>query len=433
VVLVRKFVTLKRGPTWRTRTATSLALVGALVMSGGLVMLGTTPATATATTGRGDNGNDKVVVCKYVGTPPGVADHIIVVSRSAIKDWDGVTFPWTFADAQDSVAIRYAVGNEQPGDEELVNCPERREQKVPAGITVTDPCGPSNVTWVAKPDEFFTYAESGGVVTATLKSPDQYVPSGETSWNLADYEKNVPCPVTVPIPADQVAQPPTCDGPGTYSLPADTESIDWSIAPAYAGVGTYTVTADAKAGYTFTDDSTQKQWTVEVLAQLTGPDCILGAQEIAPRVTFTEPTCENLNGASWEGNLGTLVDYALTGTPGLGNTVTVTASIKAAYAEDYAFPEGFDATFEHTYVSLQELECVTGTETTAPKPDREPTVLGTEAAVPTQVDAGLAGLPATGSPADPLLAQLMVGGGLLLLVAGGWLALGSRATGAHVL
>jgi LPXTG-motif cell wall-anchored protein len=65
----------------------------------------------------------KVVVCKYVGTPPGTPHHIIVVAASAIKDWDGVTFPWTFADAQDSIAIRYAIGNEQPGNEELVNCP----------------------------------------------------------------------------------------------------------------------------------------------------------------------------------------------------------------------------------------------------------------------------------------------------------------------
>ena len=47
---MRKFSTLKRGPTGHARMATALAAVGALVMSGGLVMLGA--STATAGTGR---------------------------------------------------------------------------------------------------------------------------------------------------------------------------------------------------------------------------------------------------------------------------------------------------------------------------------------------------------------------------------------------
>ena len=70
----------------------------------------------------------------------------------------------------------------------------------------------------------------------------------------------------------------------------------------------------------------------------------------------------------------------------------------------------------------------------APKPVKKPAVvLGTEAAVPTVVDAGLAGLPNTGSTSNGLLAQLMVGGGLLLLVAGGWLGFGRREYGGHQL
>ena len=63
-----------------------------------------------------------------------------------------------------------------------------------------------------------------------------------------------------------------------------------------------------------------------------------------------------------------------------------------------------------------------GEETVVPSPKPEknpPVVLGTEAAVPTQVNAGMAGLPSTGSSTNTLLAQLLVAGGLLLLVAGG--------------
>ncbi|AXT84216.1 hypothetical protein C6I20_02750 [Aeromicrobium sp. A1-2] len=78
--------------------------------------------TTTGETAAAAADDKKVVVCKYVGTPPGTPDHIIVVSVNTLKDFGG-TFPYAFSDAQDSVAIRYAIGNEQPGDEELVNCP----------------------------------------------------------------------------------------------------------------------------------------------------------------------------------------------------------------------------------------------------------------------------------------------------------------------
>jgi hypothetical protein len=172
--------------------------------------------------------------------------------------------------------------------------------------------------------------------------------------------------------------------------------------------------------------------------QLIDGDCvqILGVEEIAPKVSFTEPTCKNLDGAKWSGNLNGLVDYAVEGTPGPGETVTVTATIKAAAADDFAFPVGFDNTFEHTYVSEAQLACPTvkGSETSRPKPQKpeeQPTVLGTQAVVPTAVDAGLTGLPATGSSSTSLLAQLLVGGGLVLLLAGGWLGFGRREYGAH--
>ena len=243
----------------------------------------------------------KVVVCKYVGTPPGTAHHIIVVSVNAIKDFPAnPTFPWTFADAQDSVAIRFAVGNEQPGDEELVNCPERRQSKTPAGITTTDPCGPNNVTWVAKADDFFDYTEKNGVVTASLKSPDQYVPSGQTSWRLADYEDNVPCPPgTVALPQPGVNDP--CGaGNATWVVPPDDNTFRWSLV---AGVLSVEI---VKAGTTFPDESTTHNYG-------TAPDsdepCILGAEKIAPTVTFADPTCAEPNRTTWQGNLTELVDY----------------------------------------------------------------------------------------------------------------------------
>jgi hypothetical protein len=117
----------------------------------------------------------------------------------------------------------------------------------------------------------------------------------------------------------------------------------------------------------------------------------------------------------------------------------------------YAFPAGTETEVTVTVdEQLSGEDCILGEETTSPKPhttspkphtttpkpkprDRAPIVLGTQAAVPTAVDAGLAGLPSTSvSPiSSPRLAQALVAGGLLLLIAGGSMGLGRRTRGAH--
>lgn len=81
-------------------------------------------------------------------------------------------------------------------------------------------------------------------------------------------------------------------------------------------------------------------------------------------------------------------------------------------------------------------ECIAGTGSVRPTPDKEtpadePTVLGTSAAVPSAVDAGLPGAPTSGSSGASLLAQLLVAGGLVLLLTSGWLGFGRREHGAH--
>ena len=60
-------------------------------------------------------------------------------------------------------------------------------------------------------------------------------------------------------------------------------------------------------------------------------------------------------------------------------------------------------------------------------------MLGSQAAVPTAVAAGVAGLPTSSvSPiGSPRLAQALVVGGLLMLIAGGSMGLGRRTRGVH--
>jgi len=124
----------------------------------------------------------KVVVCKYVGTPPGTPDHIIVVNESALGEGFIGLFPYAFGDAQDSIAIRFAVGNEQPGDEELASCPT-----FPADITAEAP--------VADPA---TCDEDGSLVLPETDNVDYTVE-------------------------------PEFDGPGTYTVTASVTSDDFVL------------------------------------------------------------------------------------------------------------------------------------------------------------------------------------------------------------
>ncbi len=458
----------------------------------------------------------KVVVCKYVGTPPGRPDHIIVVNKSAAKDWDedwdGKTFPWSFADAQDSVALRYAVGNEQPGDEELANCPERRTEKAPAGINAEDPCGPEtgNVTWAAKSDEFFTYSESNGVVTATLKDPDKYIATGKTSWTLSEYETNEPCPFP-PCPGAEQTQLSAAtlvvddQTPGCYEQKHDsslsctegryvrswTEFRPWVWNQELTQWQLGKVEIQNDTGFEFDRPLTAEEFK-ELECQPDQPNptvkplsdqqlsCAGGVEQrsgtqtttyvwnaeskkydavVGPEVwgdwTFVRPlddaefqrlqcqpgqpspdvkplsgerkTCEDgveersgSQTTTYVWNASTRVYDAVVGAEVWGDWTVV----RALNSEEIA-----------------DLQCVLGTESSAPKPDKTPkphkthkppTVLGTQAVAPTAVDAGLASMPNSSGPSTTsLLAQLMVAGGLLLLLAGGWLGLGRREYGAH--
>ncbi len=131
---------------------------------------------------------------------------------------------------------------------------------------------------------------------------------------------------------------------------------------------------------------------------------------------------------------GVLVS-AVGSAPGL---VTLTFSP----ASGFAFPAG--TVTERTFdvpAKLTGTDCIAGVETLKPrpkprdevkKPNRGPVVLGTHAAVPTAVAAGLGGTPTSAVTNEgSLLAQSLLVGGLLLLVSGGSIGLGRRTRGAR--
>jgi len=145
----------------------------------------------------------KVVVCKYVGAPPGTPDHIIVVSVNSLDNFpENPVFPLTFGDAQDSIAIRFAVGNEQPGDEELVNCPVEEEPEVcPEG---TDNAG-QEIPEGETEETFCNDEEEPEVCPEGTDNAGQEIPQGETEETFCDEEPN-PGPETCPVDTDKAGQ-----------------------------------------------------------------------------------------------------------------------------------------------------------------------------------------------------------------------------------
>ncbi|HET6166619.1 MAG TPA: hypothetical protein VFE07_07300 [Marmoricola sp.] len=195
------------------RAATFLAVLGALVMSSGVALM------ATATSANADP-NDKVVVCKYVSTPGGQLDHIVIVSASTILNdkkidppWDGSTFPFQWEDAQGqeggSIAIRFATDGEQAHDVSPSEC----TQTVPetpvatASVTFTDPtCDNGNTASFSTSGENVTFdnptATPGAsiTVTATATGDAQFDGGGTTATFDHTFTAAADCSSTVVSP-----------------------------------------------------------------------------------------------------------------------------------------------------------------------------------------------------------------------------------------
>jgi hypothetical protein len=539
---------------WRTRAATALAAAGALIMSGGLVMLASPAATAGGHEGSyGNNGTVKVGDTGDLDGPPENNPHLPCTFNvqwfNFDSGWGPLQATVVFEDQSPTGVLKSVTGNTSPsftgnggqpgaGDgldhaEQYTlafDGPPQDQQGYHVKVTVTTPHSQGNDTkskvfWVgpcgdvstdvspvtpivtpsrcvagqptkatlnlpADTDEIdYEYGAGNTTVVATLKdssanewgalppgwslngSTATYTPPagslddakcGETKTDVSPVSPSVtPSRCVGTNPTAAVINKPGDGNFVTYSLNGttvtatltDTVNHQWGSMPTGwvqvdADTATYTVPASALAAADCTPPPPPPtdvcpnipglQASVPAGYQLIDGDCveILGVEEITPVVGFTDPTCEKLSRAKWSGNMNDLVDYTVTGTPGRGNSITVTANIKPAVADEFAFPAGFDNTFDHSYPSKADLNCPTvkGSESVKPKPHktRTPTVLGTQAVAPTAVDAGLASLPSSSGPSTTsLLAQLMVAGGLLLLLAGGWLGLGRREDGRH--
>lgn len=446
--------------------AAVLAMTGALLLSSGLVVM-TAPA-ASAENGNGGGPQvHRVYVCKYVGTP-GVDEELqtgnnpIAVDTHALgKDSDGEDFTavypdtsqfdFSFSDGQDrSVAFAWddIRGGGQNGEPTIEDCPPAQgPSEVAPAVSFTDPAcppAPAAGSWAATVNgvadgasDGVTFSgegstQPGGSITVTATAAAGYVfAGGETTKTFSHTFKDVAgsCTRTATIPGT----PATTDqcGPNNiaFVVPADTTELDWTL------LGNGSVTVAPQPGFKFDGANQLVTFTLPADSNIACP-VVAGVQEIAPVVSFTDPTCDEQD-VAWSGTFNNIVDYTVSGDAAPGGDVVVTAGIKAAKASAYAFPAGFDTTTEHSFPTIGSLNCeqILGQEETkGPKPTTqpqqdEPVVLGTQAAVPTAVDAGLATVaaPAQGG----LLGRALTVGGLGLLLAAGWLVMGRRELGAR--
>lgn len=483
---------------WRLRSATALAAVGALVATGGLVMLATSPAAVA-------EGQDHVFVCKYVGKPgvdevlkEGKQPIYTAVSSIQQNQWDGITMPAYFSDAQDrSYVLDWATEQNTGQGETYIGtktCPAPDNPNYidpPGAPSTTDPCGPANIYFNVPEDTAqldYTVLTNGDV---SVKPIAPYVFKGASQQITFPLpaDSGVPCEgdQEIPVPAMPAVEDP-CDPRNIhFVVPADTDQLDWTL------LDNGNVTVAPKPGFKFPGASQlitfQLPADSNVPCQPARPDPI--TQQLSDERTTCELGVESRTGTqttTYVWNAQTQTYDAVVGPQVWGSWTFVRDLTDAEFEALDCRPDqpepvvvelidermgcdidvqGRDGTQTTSYVwnaatrdydavvgpevwgdwvklrdltaaEAIDLDCIAGEETVVPKPqpkpevdtpDREPAVLGTEAAVPTAVAAGLGG--DIGATTSQRLGHGLIGAGGLALVAAGWLGLARRTRGVH--
>jgi LPXTG-motif cell wall-anchored protein len=372
VVLVRKFFTLTRGPTGRTRMATVLAAVGALVMSGGVVMLGASTAAADP--------DACVPQPAYTET----------IEHPAVTHVEEVT-------VTDSAAWTETVVDRAAYDERVLDHVQH-----------------------------YSLAEGSWKYQFNPGFPDTGDPEGKIRWQ------------------ENAEQEPHTQGQGQPATWVDVEGkgLHYTGEPGHSNwfylEEIFTTVNHDAVTHTVDHPAVTHQETRTVVDQPAWTEKIDHPAGPCPDQPGT--VVNPLNEERMSCDMGVEQREGTQTTTYVWNASTRTYDPVVGEEIWGEWAQVRDLT---TAESL-ELECVAGEESIPPKPHKTrpaspqpeakpPVVLGTEAAVPTGVEAGLASLPNTGASGHNLLAQLMVGSGLVLLVAGGWLGFGRREYGGHQL
>jgi LPXTG-motif cell wall-anchored protein len=298
---------------------------------------------AAAYAGAGNNNssdNDKVFVCKYVGTPHvderlQTGQNPISVSTHAIQhnDWDGQVPGW-FSDAHDrSYVLAYDVGQPEP-DVDACPMPEGPTKITPPTLHTDVVCGPNNdvtnLTDSADKDHY-TVSHQGNTYTVTAKSGYTFA-SGKTVTLTEPSDANTVCPPTKVTPGVQFTEP-TCEHTTGAATVTAMNGVTYKVnGAAVSGTTSYpagsavTVTAVLASGYVL-DSGAQSSFSHTFKAAPT--DCTLGDTDVCPNITGDQATVPSGMTKDNSGNCVTpggqggdegVVLSAATASPQLANT-----------------------------------------------------------------------------------------------------------------
>lgn len=473
---MRHRISLSRPRLWRTRAATALAAAGALVMGTGIVVLAAVPATAT----EGNNGTIKVGGSEAIqeGATDN-PDNEPFVNCEFLIQWYNYTLPERSTDGDVDFTVSFEpwsptsgrtigvtgvttgsfntfdTGESEPPNPDhaekyslaISGLPHKEGAKQGYHVKVTinteysqgndvkhkvfwyRPCQPQS-TQSSTDQTRMTCA--GGVEKQTTTVIREYV-WGENGWVLepeANFQTIVGDWTFVRALTSEERARLGCDQPNPL-----VDSVSESDASCELGYRSRTGTVTKE--YVWDGNS----WVLEPSSQWSTswnawsayrPLTDAEFEQLGCRPDQPDPVVTPLSDER-----ASCADGVETRT-GTQTTTSVWNPTTRSYDSVVGPNVWGDWEFERALTAAEaiELDCVLGEETVVPepKPENEPTVKGVEvvrppAAAPTAVAAGIGS--ASASPTAQLVGQLLVGGGMLLLLAAGWLGLGRREGGAH--
>ena len=428
---------LSHARMFRRRAAAALAATGALVMSSGLVVLGASAANA----GDGVPGNQtehKTSICHRTAADSNPYVFEEVEDSSLDAHYTNLTgHPakyWQSAGIWRGVAHKAGEPRNDYAATTAADCQDTTNPSADEvirpnpSVAVVDKCGTAedSVTLSTDADEYTGVDDKNGTATFTAESGFVFFNGQHTLVVTYTLPGDVACPGGggddgVPSPGTPAVTDPCGPGNATWVVPADTNTLDWEL------LGSGHLTVSSKSGkFKGHDFSTIDFGT----AQDSGVLC-----PSSPPPPPPVDVCSNIPGTQQSIPGGFESD-------GKGGCVKPVVVVPTDLCTNLP---GVQQTPPKGYEVIDgECAQVLGVETMVPQPkptkhtpavqpEIAPTVLGTETVAPTAVDAGLASWPTTHETTSSrsLLAQGMIGGGLLMLVAGSWLGFGARKRGVH--
>lgn len=412
----------------RSRTAAALAVVGAMIMSMGFVLMASGPANAG---NHDDETNSKVWICKYSHTPEiGEAAQTVnsvdyndnrVVGTWGFEDQHGSTYVYGYSVGPDAVEKPDAADDCPPYDPDVTVA-------VPVDPTVTaSRCvdGEPTAAVVNKPADGggITYTLEGRTVTAKIDDGTHVWGTLPEGWVKVDGET-----ATYTVPESELADA-ACELPRK-----DPTSSSESQQQMSCTGGVQSRSRTVTTAYTWNRQTQQFDSSVSVGAwsswQFVRALNDAEFEQLGCRPDQPEPA-EVLGSETRLSCAGLEERESSQVTTFVWNETTREYDAVVGDVEWSAWVKVRDLTAEE----LRAEGCVLGEETLVPKPkpEQKPTVKGVErvappAAVPTAVAAGAAG---ASTSSTQVVAQMLMAGGMLLLLAGGWIGLGRREGGAH--